>query len=119
MAKKAGEVFEKCGDAFGLATFHGSLAEMRRAEGRLDEEIAAYRKALSIIEGRNFHDLAARVRINFAAALRCRREFREAQKLLNEAEVLCERHRLKDFISAIARNRSDIEREVEAAQAPT
>jgi len=115
--KKAGEVFEKCGDALGLANFHGSLAEMHRAEGRLDDEIAACRRVLSIIEGRSFHDLAAGVRINLAAALRYRREFREAQKLLNEAEVLCERHHFKDFISAIARNRSDIEREVEAAQA--
>jgi len=91
----------------------------RDREGRLDDEIAAYRKALSIIEGRSFHDLATRFRINLAAALRCRREFREAQKLLNEAEVICERHRLMDFISAIARNRSDIEREVEAAHTLT
>jgi tetratricopeptide (TPR) repeat protein len=116
--KKAGEVFEKYGDAFGLANFHGSLAEMHRAEGRLDDEIAAYREVLSIIEGRSFHDLAARVRINFAAALRYLREFGEAQKLLNEAEVLCERQHFKDFISAIARNRSDIERELQAAQVP-
>ena len=116
--KKAGAVFEKCGDALGLANFHGSLAEIHRAEGRLGEEIADYRRVLSIIEGRSFHDLAAGVRINLAAALRYRREFREAQTLLNEAEVLCERHHFKDFISAIARNRSDIEREMEAAQAP-
>jgi tetratricopeptide (TPR) repeat protein len=116
--KKAGEVFEKCGDAFGLANFHGTLAEMHRAEGRLDDEIAAYRKVLSIIEGRSFHDLAAGVRINLAGALRYHREFGEAQKLLNEAEVLCERHHFKTFISAIAQNRSAIERELQAAQAP-
>jgi len=116
--KKAGEVFEKSGDAFGLANFHGSLAEMHRAEGQLDDEIAAYRKVLSVIEGRSFHDLAAGTRINLAAALRYRREFGEAQKLLNEAEVLCDRHQFKDFIFAIARNRSDIEKELQAAQAP-
>lgn len=116
--KKAGEVFEKCGDAFGLANYYGSLAEMHRAEGRLDDEIAAYRKVLHTIEGRSFHDLAAGTRINLAAALRCRQEFGEAQKLLNEAEALCERHHLKDFISAIAQNRSDIEEDLQAAQAP-
>ncbi|MBI2910395.1 MAG: tetratricopeptide repeat protein [Chloroflexi bacterium] len=116
--KKAGEVFQKSGDAFGLANFYGSLAEMHRAEGRLDDEIAAYREVLSVIEGRSFHDLAAGVRINLAAALRLRREFDEAQKLLNEAEVICERHRFKDFISAIARNRGAIEEQLQAAQAP-
>jgi tetratricopeptide (TPR) repeat protein len=115
--KKAGEVFEKCGDAFGHANFYRSLAEMHRAEGRLDDEIAAYRKALSLSEGRSFHHLIAGVQINLAAALRYHREFREALKLLNEAEVLCKRHRFKDFISSIAQNRSEIEREVEAAQA--
>jgi tetratricopeptide (TPR) repeat protein len=116
--KRAGEVFEKSGDAFGLANFFGSLAEMHRAEGRLDDEIADYRKVLSVIEGRSFHDLAAGTRINLAAALRYRREFGEAQKLLNEAEALCDRHHFNDFISAIARNRSDIETELQAAQAP-
>jgi tetratricopeptide (TPR) repeat protein len=116
--KKAGEVFEKSGDTYGLANFHGSLAEIHRAEGRLEDEITAYRKVLSIIEGRSFHDLAAGTRINLAAALRYRREFAEAQTLLNEAEALCERHHFKDFISAIARNRSDIEKELQAAQAP-
>jgi len=117
--KKAGELFEKSGDALGLANFHGSLAEMHREEGRLDDEVAAYQKVLSAIEGRSFHDLAAGTRINLAAALRYRRDFGEAQKLLNEAEILCERHHFKDFISAIARNRSDIERELRAAQAPS
>jgi tetratricopeptide (TPR) repeat protein len=116
--KKAGEVFEKSGDAFGLANYYGSLAEMHRAEGRIDDEIAAYRKVLSITERRSFHNLAAGVRINLAAALRYRQEFGEAQKLLNEAEVLCERHHFKDFISAIARNRSDIKEELQAAQTP-
>jgi tetratricopeptide (TPR) repeat protein len=116
--RRAGEVFEKYGDASGLANFYGSLAELHRAEGRLDDEIADYRKVLSIIEGRSFHDLAAGARINLAAALRYRREFGEAQKLLNEAEALCERHHFNDFISAIARNRSDIETELEAAQTP-
>lgn len=117
--KKAGEVFGKSGDAFGLANFYGSVAEMHHAEGRLDDEIAAYRKVLSAIGGRSFHDLAAGTRINLAAALRYRREFSEAQKLLNEAETICDRHHFKDFISAIARNRSDINRELQSAQAPT
>jgi tetratricopeptide (TPR) repeat protein len=116
--KKAGEIFEKSGDTFDLANFHGSLAEMHREEGRLDDEIAAYRRALSVIEGRTFHRLAAGTRINLAAALRYRREFGEAQKLLNEAEALCDRHRFKDFISTIARIRSDVEMELQAAQAP-
>jgi len=116
--KKAGEVFEKSGDTFGLANLHGSLAEMHRTEGRLDDEIAAYRKVLSVIEGRSFHDLAAGTRINLAAALRFRREFGEAQELLNQAEAICDRHHFKDFISAIARHRSDIEGELQAAQAP-
>jgi hypothetical protein len=50
--------------------------------------------------------------------LRYRREFSEAQRLLEEAEALCERHHFDDFVSAIARNRSEIEAELEAAQAP-
>jgi len=116
--RKAGEVFEKSGDAFGLANFYGSLAELHRADGRLDDEIADYRKVLSVIEGRSFHDLAAGTRINLASALRYRREFGEAQRLLNEAEALCDRHHFNDFISAIARNRSDIETELQAGQAP-
>jgi tetratricopeptide (TPR) repeat protein len=116
--KKAGEVFEKSGDAFGLANFYGSQAEIYRAEGRPEDEIAAYRRALSVIEGRSFHALAAGTRINLAAALRYRREFDEAQRLLTEAEALCDRHHFKDFISAIARNRSEIEAEMQAAQAP-
>jgi tetratricopeptide (TPR) repeat protein len=116
--RKAGEVFDKCGDASGLANFYGSLAELHRAEGRLDDEIADYRKVLSIVESRSFHDLAAGARINLAAALRYRRQFGEAQKLLTEAEALSERHHFDDFISAIARSRSDIEAELEAAQTP-
>lgn len=116
---KAGEVFKKSGDPFGLANFYGSLAEMHRAEGRLDDEIAAYRKVLSIIEGRSFYDLAAGTRINLASALRYNGEFDHAQELLNEAEAICEKHHFKDFSPAIARNRSSIERELEAGQAPS
>lgn len=117
--KKAGDVFEKAGDPFGLANFHGSLAEIARSEGRLDDEIAEYRKVLSLVEGRSFHHLAAGTRINLAAALRYRREFDEAKKLLTEAEAICERHQFKDYIPAIGRNRSDIEKELQAAQAPS
>jgi tetratricopeptide (TPR) repeat protein len=117
--KKAGEVFEKSGDPFGLANYHGALAEKYRTEGHVDYEIAAYRRVLSIIEGRSFYLLAAGTRINLAAALRQQGGFDEAQKLLNDAEALCNKHHFKDFISAIARNRSEIEKELQAAQAPT
>jgi tetratricopeptide (TPR) repeat protein len=117
--KNAGGVFEKSGDAHGLANFYGELANAYRIDDRLEDEIAAYRKLLSIIEGRSFHDLAAGTRINLAAALRYRREFDEAQRLLNEAETICERHDFNDFVSAIARNRSGIERELQASQTPT
>jgi tetratricopeptide (TPR) repeat protein len=115
---KAGEVFEKSGDVHGLANFYGSLGEIHRSEGRLDDEIAAYRKVLSLIEGRSFHDLAAGARISLAGALRYSREFAAAQRLLGEAEAICDRHHFKDFISAIAYTRSKIEAELQAAQAP-
>ena len=116
--KKAGAVFEKAGDAFGLANYYGSRAEMHRADGQFDDEIASYRKVLSIIEGRSFHHLAAGTRINLAAALRQRGGFDEALRLLSEAEELSDKHRFKDFIGAIGRNRSDIEKELQAARAP-
>jgi tetratricopeptide (TPR) repeat protein len=116
--KRAGDLFEKIGDVHGLASFCGSLGQMHRAEGRLDDEIATYRRVLSLIEGRSFHDLAAGARISLAAALRYRREFSEAKKLLDEAEAICDQHQFKDFVSAIAWNRSKIERELQAAQAP-
>jgi len=116
--KKSGEVFERFGDVLGLANFYCSLAEIHRLANRLDDEISAYRKALSIIEGRSFYELAAGTRINLAAALRYRREFAEASALLNEAEQICNRHQFNDFISAIAKNRSDIKKESQAAQAP-
>ena len=116
--RRAGEIFEKAGDVFGLANFHGSMAEMHRdGDNGLDNEIASYRKVLELIEGRSFHHLAAGTRINLAHALRFRRDFEEAQSLLTEAEAICERHRMKDFITAIARNRSDIETELNAGQA--
>ena len=44
--RKAGDVFEACGDRFGLANYHGSIAEICHSEGRLEDEIAAYRKVL-------------------------------------------------------------------------
>jgi len=116
--RKAGDVFQKSGDAFGLANFYGSLAEMHRSEGRLDEQIAAYRQALAIIEGRSFYFLAAQVRVRLAEALRYRRKFDEAQRLLNEAEALCDRHQFNNFISQIAHLRNNISTELQASQAP-
>ena len=116
--KKAGAVFEKAGDAFGLANYYATRAEMHRADGQFDDEIASYRKALSVIEGRSFHHLSAGARINLAAALRQRGGFDESSRLLDEAEELCEKHRFKDFIGAIGRNRSDIETELEVLRAP-
>ena len=47
--KKAGAVFEKAGDEFGLANYYATRAEMHRADGQFDDEIANYRKALSVI----------------------------------------------------------------------
>ncbi|HEV2864646.1 MAG TPA: TIR domain-containing protein [Pyrinomonadaceae bacterium] len=117
--KKSGEIFEKTGDAFALASFYESLAEMYREEGRQEEEIAAHRRALSVIEGRSFYRLTARTQINLAATLLHCREFREAEKLLTDAEALCDRHYFKDFIPVIARVRSEIKRESRASQAPT
>ena len=117
--KKAVEVFEKSGDVFGLAEYHGALAEIHRKEGRLEDEIAAYRRVLELIEGRSFHRHAAGARINLAVALRRCREFGEAQLLLNEAEAICDQHHFKDFVSIIARNRTDIESELQASQAPS
>ena len=114
--RKAGDIFEKSGDVFGLAHFYCSLAEY---EGRLDDTIVYYRKVLSLIEGRSFWHLAAGIRINLAAALQIRRDFSEAQKLLNEAEILSCRHHFRDLINAIAQIRYDIEKELQAAQAPT
>lgn len=115
--RRAGEIFEKAGDIFGLANYHGSMAEMHRASGSLGDEIASYRKVLELIEGRSFHQLAAGTRINLAAALRFRGDFQEAQTFLTEAEAICDRHQMKDFITAIARNRSEIETELGAGQA--
>lgn len=116
--KKAGDIYEKFGDVYGLANYYESLAEMHHVERRHEIEIATYRKVLSMIEGRSFHRFAAGTRINLAAALRFSREFAEAQKLLNEAEAICKQHHFKDYISAIARNRSDITDELQIAQAP-
>jgi tetratricopeptide (TPR) repeat protein len=117
--RRAGELFEKSGNAFDLANFHASLAELYHAEGRLDDEIAAGRQVLAIIRGRSFHRLAAGARINLAAALRYRKEFSEALTLLTEAEAIANRHHYNDAITAIARNRSSITAQLEAAQAPS
>jgi tetratricopeptide (TPR) repeat protein len=117
--KKAGELYEKFGDINGVANYYCSLGEVYHSNNRPDEEIAAYRKVLSLIEGRSFHDLAAGTRINLASALQIRDEFGEARKLLDEAEQICDRHKFKNYIPAIARNRSAIERRVSVAQSPT
>ena len=116
--RRAGEVFETSGDVFGLANFYGSLAELHRADGRLDDEIEAYRKVLTLVEGRSFNHLAAGTRINLAAALRYRQAFTDAQKLLDEAEAISDRHHFSDFVGAIARNRSAIETDMAATQVP-
>ena len=116
--KRFGEVFEKSGDAFGLVNYYATLGEMHGAEGRLDDEIAAYRKALSIVEGRSFHYLAAGVRIDLAGALRSHGGSEEAVRLLKEAEVLSNKHHFDDILRAIARVREKIEYEVEVKQAP-
>lgn len=115
---RAGDLFEEVGDVYGLANFHATMADVHRHGYRTDEEVSAYRTVLSLIEGRSFHRLAAGVRINLSAVLRGRREWREAEALLKEAEAICERHHFQDFVAAIARNRSDIEREQDASQAP-
>ncbi|HKP05417.1 MAG TPA: tetratricopeptide repeat protein [Chthoniobacterales bacterium] len=115
--RRAGEIFEQSGDVFGLANFHGSLAELHRENGSLEDEIAAHKRVLELTEGRSFHHLAAGTRINLAASLRFSGDFDNALALLAEAEAICERHRIKDFIPAIARNRSDIETEQRAGQA--
>jgi tetratricopeptide (TPR) repeat protein len=117
--RRAGDLYEESGNAFDLANFHASLGDIYHAEGRLDDEIAAGRKVLAIIQGRSFHRLAARTRINLAAALRYRKEFGEALTLLTEAEAIADRHHYKDVITAIARNRSSITAQLEAAQAPS
>ena len=116
---RAGEVFEKAGDVHGLANYYGSLGQTLRAQGRLTDEIATYRKTLALIEGRSFHHEAAGVRISLASALRFRKEYGEAQRLLNEAEAICEQHEFEDMLSAIGSCRSNIERELQAAQAPS
>ncbi len=116
---RAGEIFEKTGHVFGLANYYGSLAELYRAEGKVEDETEAYRQVLARVEGTSFHDLSAATRINLAATLRFRRDFDGALKLLEEAEAICNRHKFKDHLSVIAMNRSDIESEVQVAQAPT
>lgn len=117
--KKAEEVFEKSGDVFGLANVYVLLAEMDRAQGRSpDEVIRSLRKALSVIEGRSFHRLAAGIRIELSEELQRGGNRDDAQDLLNEAEVICKRHHFKDLISVIARNRSSIEKELQVGQAP-
>jgi tetratricopeptide (TPR) repeat protein len=115
--RRAGEIFEQSGDVFGLANYHGSLAELHRENGSLEDEVAAYKKVLELTGGRSFHQLAAGARINLAASFRFRGDFDKALALLAEAETICERHQMKDFIPAIARNRGDIETEQRAGQA--
>jgi tetratricopeptide (TPR) repeat protein len=117
--QRAGEVFEKAGDVRGLANYYGALGQTLRAQGRLDEEISVYRKALRLIEGRSFHHEAAGARLSLANALRFRKEYDEGQRLLSEAEAICEQYAFDDMISDIGSCRGKIEHEVQAAQAPT
>lgn len=116
---RAGEVFKETGHVFGLANYYGSLAEIHRAEGKVDDEAEAYRRVLALVEGTSFHELSAGARINLAATPRFLRDFDGALRLLEEAEAICNRHEFKDHLTAIARNRTDIEGELQAAQAPT
>lgn len=117
--RRAGEVFEKTGHVFGLANYYGSLAELYRDEGKIEDEAEAYRRVLDLVAGTSFHNLSAGVRINLAATLRFQRNFDGALKLLGEAEAICTRHKFKDHLTAIATNRTKIENELQAAQAPT
>jgi len=116
---RAGEVFEETGHVFGLANYYGSLAEIHRAEGKVEDESEAYRKVLALVKGTSFHELSAAARINLAATLRFQRDFDGALRLLEEAEAICNRHKFKGHLSAIARNRGQIETELQIAQAPT
>lgn len=117
--KRLGEVFEKTGDVHGLANYQGEMAEVHRSNGRLDEQIASYRKVLELIEGRTFYELAALTRIQLAEAIRLKGDFGKALRLLTEAEGICDAHQMKGLISEIARLRTRIEEQVEAAQAPS
>ena len=117
--KRVGEVFEKAGDVYGIANYHLEMAGVHRSQGNLDGQIASERKALELIEGRSFHDISAAARINLADGLRLRREFHEAQKLLSEAEEICEAHKFQGMVNEISQIRSRIEEEVSAAQAAT
>ena len=59
------------------------------------------------------------MRVSLASALRFRKEYGEAQRLLDEAETICRQHEFEDMLSAIGSCRSKIERELQAAQAPS
>ena len=116
--KKAGKIFEKSGNVRGLADFQCRLAEIYRSEGRVDEAILAYRKALDILEDRSFYSIGAITRVNLASTLLYRGRYGEAQRLLNDAETICDKHLFTHLIPIIARIRSSIEGEIAVAQAP-
>jgi tetratricopeptide (TPR) repeat protein len=115
--KRMGEVFEKTGDIYGCADYHGHMAVVHRSNGRLDQQIASYRKVLELIEGRTFHYLSAKARIHLAEAISLKDDFSEALLLLTEAEDICKAHQMKDLISEIATIRSRIEFLVDTIQA--
>ena len=117
--QKAAQTFESTGDVGSLSEVTASIAELYRRDGRLDDEIGAYDRALSLVRGRSFPQIAAGARIGLADALRYRGEYARAEALLAEAERLCDRHKFKALITAIAHTRGKIERELQAGQAPS
>jgi tetratricopeptide (TPR) repeat protein len=116
---RAGEVFEQAGDVQGLATYYGGLGQALRVQKRLTDEISAYRKMLTLSEGRSFHRTAAAARLSLAKALRFRKEYDEARRLLDEAEAICEQYHFREIIPAIGSCRGKIEKKLEAGQAPS
>jgi hypothetical protein len=117
--KKVSVVLETSGDIFALANCQILVAEIQRAEGRLDEVIASYRRVLTLIGGRSFNYLSAGTRISLAGVLVHRRDFQEAEEMLRQAEVLCRKHKFKGLLSDVAQLRSAIETEVKSGQAPS
>lgn len=117
--RRSGEIFDKSGDLHGLADFHSHLGENQISRGELDVGIRTYRDAIEMIEGRSFHSLAAELRIKLAFALRYKEEYGEAKRLLDVAEAICKKHKFNGPISSIAHCRSQIESELQAAQAPS
>src|SRR5262249_20699745 len=116
-SRKASEIFKRVGDISGLASVTGSLADIHEAEGRFDDAIAGYRETLVLIDGRSFHRLAADTRIQLADILIRRKDLVEAGALLDVAELLCQRHRLRGSFSAIEKTRTALDVTREGGQA--